>query len=98
MKEVAERVKAYLEKDKTGIRRELLLILLQGGKYTTSEIHELLRGKGYEVNQKGVSAMIGIIGSRIGIIKVEGEVGDKKRYYLKKEYIELVREIVEADL
>lgn len=98
MKEVAERVKAYLENDKTGIRRELLLILLQGGKYTTSEIHDLLRSKGYEVNQKGVSAMIGIIGSRIGIIKGEGEAGDKKRYYLKKEYTQLVREVVETYL
>ncbi|MCS7130914.1 MAG: DUF2551 domain-containing protein [Archaeoglobaceae archaeon] len=96
MKEVAERIKAYLEKDKTGIRRELLLILLEGGKYTTSEIYEILKGKGYGVNQKGVSAMIGIIGSRIGIIK--SEAGDKKRYYLKKEYLQLVREIVEADL
>lgn len=96
MKEVAERVKAYLEKDKTGIRRELLLLLLNGGKYTTSEICEILRSKGYEVNQKGVSAMIGIIGSRIGIIK--SEPGDKKRYYLKKDYVQLVREVIEADL
>ncbi|MEM0214830.1 MAG: DUF2551 domain-containing protein [Archaeoglobaceae archaeon] len=95
MVEVAERVKAYLERDKTGIRKDLLLILLQGGKYTTSEIYEILKKKGYDINQKGVSAMIGIIGSRVGIIKSEG--GDKKRYYLKKEYIQLVREIVEAN-
>ncbi len=96
MKEIAERIRKYLDKDKTGIRKELLLILLQGGKYTTSEIHEILRSKGYEINQKGVSAMIGIIGSRIGIIKSES--GEKKRYYLKKEYSELVREIVEASI
>ncbi|MEM1752625.1 MAG: DUF2551 domain-containing protein, partial [Archaeoglobaceae archaeon] len=65
MVEVAERVKAYLERDKTGIRKDLLLILLQGGKYTTSEIYEILKKKGYDINQKGVSAMIGIIGSRV---------------------------------
>jgi hypothetical protein len=40
--------------------------------------------------------MIGIIGSRIGIIK--SEPGEKKRYYLKNEYSELVREIVEANI
>jgi len=96
MKEIAERIRKYLDKDKTGIRRELLLILLQGGKYTTSEIHEILQNKGYEINQRGVSAMIGIISSRIGIIK--SEPGEKKRYYLKKEYSELVREIVEANI
>lgn len=88
-------MRSYLERDKTGIRKELLLILLQGEKYTTSEIYEILKKKGYDINQKGVSAMIGIIGSRVGIIKSEG--GDKKRYYLKKEYIQLVREIVEAN-
>lgn len=96
MREVAERLKAYLAKDRTGLRRELLLIFLQGGKYNSSEIHDLLKSKGYDVNQKGVSAMIGIIGSRLGIIKSEG--GDKRKYYLKKEYVGLVREIVEANL
>ncbi len=96
MREVAERLRAYLARDRTGLRRELLLILLQGGKYSSSEIHDLLKSKGYDVNQKGVSAMIGIIGSRLGIIKSEG--GDKRKYYLKKEYVELVREIVEANL
>jgi arginine repressor len=96
MREIAERLKAYLARDRTGLRRELLLIFLQGGKYSSSEIHDLLKSKGYDVNQKGVSAMIGIIGSRLGIIKSEG--GDKRKYYLKKEYVELVREIVEANL
>jgi len=94
MKEVAERVKEYLKRDRTGIRRDLLLILLDGGKYTTSELKELLKVKGYEVNQKGVSAMIGALGSRLGIVKSEG--AEKRRYYLKKEYAQLVREIVET--
>ncbi|MCX8172187.1 MAG: DUF2551 domain-containing protein [Archaeoglobaceae archaeon] len=94
MREVAERVKSYLERDGTGIRRELIMILLQGGKYTSFEIYEILRNKGYEVNQKRVSAMIGILGSRLGILK--SETGDKKRYYLKEEYIQVVRDIVET--
>lgn len=94
MREVAERVKAYLERDKTGIRRELLLILLEGEKYTTLEICEILRKKGYEVNQKSVSAMIGILGSKLGLVKSEGS--EKKRYYLKKEYSQVVKKVVET--
>lgn len=96
MSEVKERLKAYLKRDKTGMRRELLMFLLQGGKYSSSEIQDFLKSKGYEVSQKGVSAMIGFIGSRLGIIKREG--GEKKRYFLKREYVQVVREIVEADL
>ncbi|MDK2876280.1 MAG: hypothetical protein PWQ22_690 [Archaeoglobaceae archaeon] len=96
MSEVKERLKAYLKRDKTGMRKELLLLLLQGGKYSSSEIQDFLKSKGYEVSQKGVSAMIGFIGSRLGIIKSDGI--EKRRYFLKKEYAQMVKEIVESNL
>ncbi|MBO8180423.1 MAG: DUF2551 domain-containing protein [Archaeoglobus sp.] len=91
--EVEARVRKYLERDKNGLRKELLKILLEGKKFTTNEIHEVLAKKGYSISPRGVSAMVGLISARLGILKTE--LGEKNRYYLKSEYADLVRRIVE---
>ncbi len=93
MTEVERRIKRYLERDKTGIRRELLRILLDGRKYTTEDIHRILAERGFSINRRGVSAMVGLISARFGILKTE--LGEKNRYYLKTEYAELLRRILE---
>jgi len=95
MNEVEKRVRKYLERDKNGLRRELLRILLEGKKFTTSDLHGILTEKGYSISPRGVSAMVGLISARLGILKTE--LGEKNRYYLKEEYAELVRKIVEHD-
>ncbi len=91
--EVETRVRKYLERDKNGLRKELLRVLLEGEKFTTSEIHRRLSEKGYTINPRGVSAMVGLISARLGILKTE--LGEKNRYYLKSEYADLVRRIIE---
>lgn len=93
MNEVETRVRKYLERDKNGIRKELLKVLLEGEKFTTAEIHRKLSEKGYPISSRGVSAMVGLISARLGILKTE--LGEKNRYYLKSEYEDIVRKIVE---
>jgi len=89
--EIELRLRKYLERDRKGIRRKLLWILLEGGKYTTEEIYEKLDTK--DVNQRGVSAMVGLMCARLGIIKTE--LGEKNRYFIKQEYADLVKSILQ---
>jgi len=90
--EIEARLRKYLERDKKGIRKELLRLLLQGKKYTTEEIYRELNDKGTQLNIRGVSAMVGLMSARLGIIKME--LGEKNKYFLKPEYAELVESIL----
>lgn len=94
--EVETRVKKYLEKDKNGLRKELLLILLDRKKYTSEEVYEILKKRGFTVNRKSVSAMLGVVSSKLGIVKIE--LGERKKYYIKSEYVEFVERVVKASL
>ena len=91
--EIRKRLIKYLERDKKGIRREVLTIFLDGNKYTTIELYERLREKGYEINPRGVSAMVGLLNTRLGILKME--MSERNKYYLKPEYIDLVWNVLE---
>jgi hypothetical protein len=88
--EIEARLRKYLERDKKGIRKELLKVFLHGEKYTTEEIFKKLQHTG--LNIRGVSAMVGLMSARLGILKTE--LGDKNRYFIKSEYAELVRSIL----
>ncbi len=91
--EVEARIRKYLERDKNGIRKELLRTLLEDRKFTTEEIHRILSEKGYNINPRGVSAMVGLISARLGVLKTE--LGEKNKYYLKREYADLVKRLIE---
>ncbi len=90
--EIEARLRKYLERDRRGVRRELLRLLLEGKKFTTAELYEKLRERGFDLNVRGVSAMVGLMSARLGILKTE--LGDKNRYFLKPEYVELVKSIL----
>ncbi|WP_457549324.1 DUF2551 domain-containing protein [Archaeoglobus sp.] len=92
MEKIQDRLVNYLKRDKKGVRREVLSIMIDGRKYTTSEIYEILKAKGYDVNLRGVSAMLGLMNTRLGIVRTE--TGEKNRYYIKPEYIELVKSVL----
>jgi len=92
MEEIRRRLVRYLERDRKGIRREVLTILVDGKKYTTTEIYEKLRQKGYDINLRGVSAMIGLMNTKLGIVKME--IGERNKYYIKPEYIDLVKSVL----
>jgi hypothetical protein len=89
--EIEARLRKYLERDRKGVRKKLLRILLQGEKYTTEEMFNMLHGT--QLNPRGVSAMVGLMGARLGILKTE--LGNKNKYFLRSEYAELVRSILE---
>lgn len=91
--EIEARLRKYLERDKKGVRKELLKLLLDGKRYTTTEIYEKLKEKGFDLNARGVSAMVGLMSARLGILKME--LGEKNRYYLKPEYTDLVKSVLE---
>ncbi|RLI84908.1 MAG: hypothetical protein DRP01_07385 [Archaeoglobales archaeon] len=90
--EIRRRLVNYLKRDKKGIRREVLGILVDGRKHTTNEIYEIVKSKGYDVNLRGISAMLGLMNTRLGIVRTE--MSEKNRYYIKSEYVELVKSIL----
>ncbi len=92
MEEIERRLRKYLERDRSGIRKSLIKILLEGGKYTTEDLHRKLTERGFEINIKGVSAMVGLMSARLGILKIE--MGEKNKYYMKKEYENLVKRLL----
>ncbi len=91
--EIRRRLINYLKRDRRGIRREVLSILIDGKKYTTNEIYNILRSRGYDINLRGVSAMLGLMNTRLGIVRTE--MSEKNRYYIKTEYIDLVKSVLE---
>lgn len=92
MSEIEIRLRRYLERDKEGIRKKLLRVFLDGRKYTTKQIHGIL-SEDVEINIRGISAMVGLMSSRLGILKTE--LGEKNKYFLKPEYSELLRSTLE---
>ena len=72
MKKIDEKVKnrlyKYLSKDKVGIRKYLLNFFLQMKSCTTVEIYDLLITQGFNINYRAVSAMVGHMHSRLGIL------------------------------
>src|SRR4030067_3506295 len=66
----------HLVKDKIGIRKCLLSLFLQARNYTTCEVYDYLKKQGFEVNYRGVSAMVGQMHTRLGILRI----------YLKREH------------
>ena len=88
---IRDRLVKYLRRDKRGIRREVLSLLLDGKIHTTSEVYEILRSRRHNVSLKGISAMLGQLSSRLGIVRVR--VDERKEYYVKSKYIDLLRYI-----
>ncbi len=95
-KEIEMRLRKYLERDKKGVRVEMLKLMLSGEKYTTKDIYMELRSRGVEIKTRGVSAMVGLMSARLGIIKME--LGNKNRYFLKPEYTDLVVKVLNEHL
>ncbi len=91
---VKARLRRYLMRDENGIRRAVLRLFLTGESLTTSQIYERLLEKGIEVNYRGVSAIVGLMNTRLGILRISVG-GDHNLYSLKPEHTEIVRSMVE---
>ena len=92
---ILARIKDYLSRDKDGRRRAVLKMFLEGGPYETKDIDEKLREQNFDVKNKGTPAMVGLMGSKTGILSVD-VTGDHNMYSIKEKYKHLVKEALEA--
>ena len=92
-KVIEARLKMYLSRDKTGIRREVLNLFLNIKPMTIAEIVAELQ-KRFSVTFHAIASMIGIIASRIGILKATRNTDGVTSYALKEKYVNIVVRIV----
>jgi hypothetical protein len=91
---IERRLKNYLSRDRTGIRRALLNLFLAAKSLTIAQIFEFLNRQ-FSISYHSVAAMVGIIASKIGILHVtKDKEGTCSVYSLKAKYVETVERIV----
>ena len=97
--DVDESVKArlvkFLLKDKIGIRRCLLDLFLHAKNYTTCEVYNHLTKQGFNVNYRGVSAMVGQMHTRLGILRIY-MTRECNVYSLKEDHKDIVRMVLNS--
>ena len=97
MKKIEEGAKTrlikFLLKDKMGIRISLVWLFLQTKSCTTVEIYDFLIKQGFNVNYRAVSAMVGQMHSRLGILRVN-LTNEHNIYSLKEDYLDIVKMIL----
>jgi len=95
---IEERVRGrlikYLGRDDTGIRKIVLNMFLNGNTFTTGDVFEYLEKTDFEVSYRGVSAMVGLMNTRLGILSIN-VTGDHNIYSLKEDYKNVVRSVLE---
>ena len=87
------RLRSYLSKDKTGIRREVLRHFVRTKTLTIAELVTELK-KHFSVTFHALASMVGIIASRIGILRAIRGVDGTNAYELKEKYVDVVVRIV----
>jgi hypothetical protein len=80
---IKTRLMKFLIRDKKGIRKCLLRLFLQAKSYTTNEIYECLIKQGFDVNYRGIYALVGQMHSRLGILHIY-PTREHRIYYLKE--------------
>jgi ethanolamine utilization microcompartment shell protein EutS len=90
---IAARLRSYLSRDRTGIRRELLRLFVRIKSITIAELVAELQ-KQFVVTFHAIASMVGIIASRIGILRVTKNEEGVSSYQLKEKYVDIVVKIV----
>lgn len=91
---IESRLRIYLSRDHTGIRRAMLQLFLKVKTLTIARICEYLNRR-FTISYHSVAAMVGIIASRIGILHVnKNREGTHSVYQLKEQYADMVARIV----
>ncbi|MDY6964578.1 MAG: DUF2551 domain-containing protein [Halobacteriota archaeon] len=80
--QIRERVKVYLKRDETGVRKAILELFLSDESYTTKDVYTSIKPLFEEVSYRGVSAMVGLMNTRLGILSVN--VNGKHNIYSLK--------------
>jgi|GEM_PF-76039 len=90
---VKERLEKYLSRDENGIRKIVLNLFISGNKFTTSDVYKHLEQESCEVSYRGVSAMVGLMNTRLGILSIN-VTGDHNIYSLKDDYKPVVESML----
>jgi hypothetical protein len=93
-REIRRRLRGYLLRDRTGIRREVLNLFLRLRSLTIPRIYEYLAHR-FTVSYHALASMVGIIASRIGILHVRREQASPHAVYeLREEYVDVVTQLL----
>lgn len=92
--EIEKRIINYLSRDKSGIRKALLDIIVKAKTVTVPMIHETLSKK-YSVSYHSVASMVGIVASKLGILALKKANDDAIGVYeLKNQYADIVERAI----
>ena len=91
---IQERLRNYLKRDGIGIRKAVLKLFLNEGSYTTEDVFTYLDKEGFDVSYRGVSAMVGLMNTRLGILSIDVS-GDHNVYSLKNDHKSAVKSVLE---
>lgn len=88
--QICRRLKDYLSRDRTGIRRALLALFIRIKSWTIPQIFDQLK-EHFSISYHSVASMVGIIASRIGILRVKKSLDSNNTLYeMKEQYLDLV--------
>ena len=90
---VNNRLVKFLLKDKIGVRKYLLRLFSEKRSYNTVEIYDDLIKQGFKVNYRAVSAMVGQMHSRLGILRFNLTY-EHNVYTLKEDYFNIVKMVL----
>ncbi|OPY37704.1 MAG: hypothetical protein A4E35_01133 [Methanoregula sp. PtaU1.Bin051] len=90
---IESRLRSYLSRDRTGIRRELLRLFVRIKSMTIADLVRELQ-KQFAVTFHAIASMVGIIASRIGILRMTRNADGMHLYELKEKYVDIVVRIV----
>jgi len=93
---IEARLKNYLERDGLGVRRAVLGLFLEKHIFTTEEVYQHLKDNGYEVSYRGVSAMVGLMNTRLGIFRID-VTKNHNVYTLKDTYEDVIRSLLSEE-
>ncbi|MDO5844551.1 MAG: DUF2551 domain-containing protein [Methanocorpusculum sp.] len=92
--EIEKRICNYLSRDKSGIRKALLKLIIKAKTVTVPMLHEIL-SKTFDVSYHSVASMVGIISSKLGILAVKKANDDAIGVYeLKTQYADIVEKAI----
>jgi hypothetical protein len=92
--EVLSRLARFVDMDNHGLRKCILLTIVETRQFTVNSLHETVSQK-FEVSKKVVASMIGYICSRLGILRVnKTSYRSPKTYILRDEYADIARSVL----
>ena len=91
---IKERLKGYLGRDNKGVRKAVIGLFLQDNSYTTENVHNYLVENGFNVSYRGISAMVGLMNTKLGILSID-VTGEHNVYSMKDEHRDIVKSVLD---